>query len=107
MLAVTIILAVASAGGVGGAANRSVAGGKPFMRMPVGFFDDPSFRWAGNPGANLARAAAAHASIIHTLANWAAIAPSRPRNPLNGNDRAYHLWTSTRSCAAPAVTTCA
>ena len=91
MLAVTIILAVASAGGVGGAADRRVAGGKLLMRMPVGFFDDPSFRWAGNPGANLARAAAAHASIIHTLASWAAIAPSRPRNPLNGNDRAYRL----------------
>ena len=79
MLAVTIILALATGGGVGGAADRLVAGGKLSARMPVGFFDDPSFRWAQNPGANLARAAAAHASIIHTLANWAAIAPMRPR----------------------------
>jgi hypothetical protein len=90
MLAATIVLAAASAGAMGGVGKRSFAAPRS-VRMPVGFFDDPSFRWAGNTGANLARAAAAHASIIHTLANWAAIAPRRPRNPLNGNDRAYRL----------------
>jgi hypothetical protein len=90
VLAATIVLA-ASAGTVGGVVKGSAAAGERSIRMPVGFFDDPSFRWAGNPGANLARAAAAHASIIHTLANWAAIAPRRPRDPLDGNDRAYHL----------------
>src|SRR6516164_1429230 len=90
MLAAAIILA-ASAGAMGGVVNRSTAAGERSVRMPVGFFDDPSFRWARNTGANMARAAAAHASIIHTLANWAAIAPTRPGNPLNGSDRAYHL----------------
>jgi hypothetical protein len=91
MLAATIALLAAGAGGVGGAVKRPADIAGRSVRMPVGFFDDPSFRWAGNPGANLARAAAAHASIIHTLANWAAIAPTRPRNPLNGGDRAYRL----------------
>jgi Cellulase (glycosyl hydrolase family 5) len=91
VVALVIFVASAGATGVRGAGNRSAAAGDRFVRMPVGFFDDPSFRWAGNPGANLARAAAAHASIIHTLANWAAIAPRRPRHPLNGNDPAYRL----------------
>jgi hypothetical protein len=91
MVVATITLAAVAATGVRGADNHTAAGDDRFVRMPVGFFDDPSFRWAGNTRANLARAAAAHASIIHTLANWAAIAPTRPRHPLNGNDRAYHL----------------
>jgi hypothetical protein len=96
VLAVTIALAAVVAGDVGGAGNKSGAGNRSyvathFVRMPVGFFDDPSFRWSKDVGTNLARAAAAHASIIHTLANWAAIAPRKPKHPLDGNDRAYHL----------------
>ena len=61
--------------------------------MPVGFFDDPSFRWAAAKEIPqyLAAAHAAGASIIHVLADWAAIAPTQPRNPLNGNDPAYRL----------------
>jgi len=91
VLAATIVLAASSAGASGDVVKRSTGAAERTVRMPVGFFDDPSFRWAGNTGANLARAAAAHASIIHTLANWAAIAPRRPKNPLDGSDRAYHL----------------
>jgi hypothetical protein len=62
-------------------------------RMPIGFFDDPSFRWATGPGinSNLAGAQAANGSIIHVLVNWAQVAPSQPANPLNGNDKAYRL----------------
>jgi hypothetical protein len=60
-------------------------------RMPVGFFDDPSFRWDEDPTANLLEAQRAHVSIIHVLANWATIAPSKPSNPLSGGDPAYHL----------------
>jgi hypothetical protein len=61
--------------------------------MPVGFFDDPSFRWAPvkEIPLNLAAAQAAGASIIHLLADWATIAPTKPKNPLNGNDPAYRL----------------
>lgn len=59
--------------------------------MPVGFYDDPSFRWAADPTTNLAAAQKANASIIHVLANWSAIAPTKPKNPLNGSDPAYHL----------------
>jgi hypothetical protein len=61
------------------------------QRMPIGFFDDVSFRYAPEHQQNLADAAAAGASVIHTTANWAAIAPTRPHSALNGNDPAYHL----------------
>lgn len=59
--------------------------------MPVGFFDDPSFRWAESPTVNLASAQKANGSIIHILANWSTIAPTKPLHPLNGSDPAYHL----------------
>jgi hypothetical protein len=60
-------------------------------RMPVGFFDDPSFRWSADTATNLRSAQVANGSIVHILVNWASIAPKRPANPLNGNDPAYHL----------------
>ena len=59
--------------------------------MPVGFFDDASFRWADNRQANLEQAAAAGATVIHTSANWAQIAPTRPAGASNMNDPAYRL----------------
>jgi hypothetical protein len=59
--------------------------------MPVGFFDDPSFRWADNTPPNLASAQSANGNIIHVLVNWASVAPTRPTNALNGSDPAYHL----------------
>ena len=55
-------------------------------RMPVGFFDDPSFRWASETSPNLLSTQRTHSSIVHILANWSTIAPTRPRNALNGND---------------------
>jgi polysaccharide biosynthesis protein PslG len=69
----------------------SAASAKAVARMPVGFFDDPSFRWAADPTANLASAQKANGSIIHILANWSTIAPTKPAHPLNGSDSAYHL----------------
>ncbi len=62
-------------------------------RMPVGFYDDPSFRWAAdpNPTVNLKSAETAGSSVIHVLADWSQIAPTKPANPLNGNDPAYNL----------------
>jgi len=62
-------------------------------RMPVGFYDDPSFRWADQKviPQNLAAAQKANASIVHVLADWSSIAPTKPANPLNGNDPAYKL----------------
>ncbi|HEY7536941.1 MAG TPA: glycosyl hydrolase [Gaiellaceae bacterium] len=59
--------------------------------MPVGFFDDPSFRWAQRPTVNLSSAQKAHASIIHVLADWSQIAKTKPASPLNGDDPAYDL----------------
>jgi hypothetical protein len=59
--------------------------------MPIGFYDDASFRWSPDRSTNLEDAAAAGASVIHTTASWAQIAPKRPAHPANGNDRAYRL----------------
>jgi hypothetical protein len=59
--------------------------------MPVGFFDDPSFRWSMAAPANLATAEKAGASIVHVLADWSQIAPEKPASPLNGSDPAYNL----------------
>jgi hypothetical protein len=60
-------------------------------KMPIGFFDDPSFRWSPTRAQNLRQASAAGAAIIHTTASWAQLAPSKPADPANGDDPAYHL----------------
>src|SRR5207253_4744488 len=61
-------------------------------RMPIGFYDDPSFRWSGaDQVENLAAAQEAGSSIIHTTADWAEIAPTRPAHPLDPDDPAYRL----------------
>jgi Glycosyl hydrolases family 39 len=59
--------------------------------MPIGFFDDPSFRWSPTRDQNMELAAETGASVIHTTATWASIAPTRPARPLNGDDPAYRL----------------
>jgi hypothetical protein len=60
-------------------------------RMPVGFYDDNSFRWDPNAGNNLKAAQEASASILHVTADWSQIAQTKPKNPLNGDDPAYRL----------------
>jgi hypothetical protein len=59
--------------------------------MPIGFYDDASFRWSAERSTNVADAAAAGASVIHTTASWPAIAPKRPARASNGNDPQYRL----------------
>jgi hypothetical protein len=61
------------------------------VRMPIGFFDDPSFRWSSQATKNLAAAAAAHGSVVLAQVNWETVAPTRPLHPLDGNDHAYRL----------------
>jgi Glycosyl hydrolases family 39 len=61
------------------------------QRMPIGFFDDPSFRWSATRTTNMQRAQVEGASVIRTIASWPAIATKRPANPLNGDDPAYKL----------------
>jgi cellulase (glycosyl hydrolase family 5) len=78
-LMVTVLLAVG--------ASQASAGTK----MPIGFFDDNSFRWSADRMENLTRAGNAGASVIHTTANWAQIAPTRPATASDQNDPAYHL----------------
>src|SRR5215213_4586896 len=60
-------------------------------RLQIGFYDDPSFRWSGSVQQNLASARAAGGSIVHTTAEWSQIAPTRPRVPLDPDDKAYRL----------------
>jgi hypothetical protein len=60
-------------------------------RMPIGFFDDQSFRWSPDRIDNLERAAAAGATVIHTQASWPAIAPTRPTDATDGDDPVYRL----------------
>jgi hypothetical protein len=60
-------------------------------RMPIGFFDDPSFRWSPTRAENLRQASAAGASVIHTTASWPGLAPTKPANAANGDDPAYKL----------------
>src|SRR3954447_10321056 len=59
--------------------------------MPIGFYDDASFRWSAARLTNVKKAAAAGASVIHTTANWPQIAPKRPTRASNGNDPKYRL----------------
>jgi hypothetical protein len=61
------------------------------QKMQIGFFDDPSFRWSPTRADNLRQASVAGASVIHTTASWAALAPTKPADPANGDDPAYHL----------------
>jgi hypothetical protein len=61
------------------------------LKMPIGFFDDPSFRWSPTRAENLRQATTAGASVIHTTASWASLAPTKPANAANGDDPAYKL----------------
>jgi len=79
LLALTALLVV-------GAAQATAA-----PRMPIGFFDDPTFRWSPDRATNLQRAAEDGASVIHTTASWNTIAPTKPANASDGSDPAYHL----------------
>lgn len=71
------------------AAAPAAAVGAP--RMPVGFQDDPSFRWRDDRATNFANAATTGASIIRTTAYWSRIAPTRPANATDPLDPGYHF----------------
>lgn len=58
-------------------------------RMPVGFQDDPAFRWSSDAAAELDLAQAAHASIIRTIVDWYQVAPQSPANAADSFDPAY------------------
>ena len=68
-----------------------VAAVRAATHMPIGFYDDASFRWSAERTTNIEDAAAAGASVIHTTANWPQIAPKRPARASNGNDPQYRL----------------
>jgi hypothetical protein len=60
-------------------------------KMPVGFQDDPSFRWRDDRMANFNNAVATNATIIRTAAYWDRIAPARPANATDPFDPGYHF----------------
>ena len=62
--------------------GATAASASPRPRLMVGFFDDPSLLWAppGQVAANLSAAQHANGTVVHVLANWAQIAPTRPQS---------------------------
>ena len=58
-------------------------------RMAIGFHDDATFRWSPGAADEVARAAAVHASVIRTIAEWRAVAPRRPAVATDSFDPAY------------------
>ena len=60
-------------------------------RMPVGFQDDPSFRWRDDRLTNFDNAATTSATIIRSTAYWSRIAPARPTNATDPFDSGYHF----------------
>jgi hypothetical protein len=60
-------------------------------RMPVGFQDDPTFRWIDGAPDELDLVQSANASIIRATADWRAIAPRKPARATNPFDKAYNL----------------
>ena len=67
------------------------AGSLATARMPVGFQDDPSFRWRDDRATNFDNAAQTGASIIRSTAYWSRVAPTRPVNATDPFDPAYHF----------------
>jgi hypothetical protein len=61
------------------------------QKMPIGFFDDPAFRWSPTRAENLRQASVVGSSVVHTTATWATIASTKPGNAANGDDPAYKL----------------
>ena len=57
----------------------SAGSARAAVRMPIGFYDDASFRWSTVNTTNLEAAQKANASIIHVLADWSQIAPTQAR----------------------------
>jgi hypothetical protein len=85
MLRILLVLAIAAV------AATAAPAAAPAPRMLMGFHDDPSFRWSPDAQANLDRAEVTGISLIRTIANWRALAPTRPANPADSFDPAYRL----------------
>jgi Cellulase (glycosyl hydrolase family 5) len=60
-------------------------------RMPVGFQDDPSFRWREDRMTNFNNVVSTNATIIRSTAYWSRVAPTRPANATDPFDPAYHF----------------
>jgi hypothetical protein len=61
------------------------------QRIPVGFQDDPSFRWRDDRITNFNNVATTGATIIRTTAYWSRVAPTKPVNATDPLDPAYHF----------------
>jgi hypothetical protein len=60
-------------------------------RMPVGFQDDPTFRWIEGAPEQLDRLQETGATIIRATADWRAIAAERPVRATDPFDKNYNL----------------
>jgi hypothetical protein len=61
------------------------------QRMFVGFQDDPTFRWRDDRATNLAAATQTSSSIVRTTVYWSRAAATKPANPTDSFDPAYHF----------------
>jgi hypothetical protein len=61
------------------------------QRMFVGFQDDPTFRWRDDRATNLTAATQTSASIVRTTVYWSRAAATKPANPTDSFDPAYHF----------------
>jgi hypothetical protein len=60
-------------------------------RLLVGFQDDASFRWARDRAGSLDSARSAGATVVRTIVGWNTTASTRPAEPRNPFDPAYHF----------------
>jgi len=60
-------------------------------RVYVGVLDDEALRWGAGRPAAWRQLEASHASVVRTMVDWSHVASTRPRNPRNPFDRAYHF----------------
>ena len=72
-------------------------------QMPIGFYDDPSFRWSTDRAAESRRGAAAGARSSTRPPNWARSRRRSPRTPTNPTIPPTTSTTSTSWSATPAA----
>ena len=79
--------ATATAGGSAAKAAKS-AKARSFL---VGIFDDPMV--LGNPAKGFSNLKVLRAQVVRVTMNWNAVAPTRPKHPLDPADKAYN-WAA-------------
>ena len=76
---------------VAAVAAVAAAAAQAAPRMPIGFQDDPNFRWNSDRVAVLDKAAQSGATVIRVTVYWNRVAATRPANGANPFDPAYNF----------------